>query len=70
MNTTITILGTHCVSCKALIEEVCNELPGVDACTVDFKTGKTTIEHDDTFKLAALARELASLGEYRIQEQS
>ena len=62
----ITIKGTHCHACKALIEEVCLERQGVQSCDVDFKTGKTTIEHDSSFDLASATAEIESLGEYKI----
>jgi len=35
MKTVLIIKGTHCASCKALIEDVCRELPGVTGCTVE-----------------------------------
>lgn len=67
MKTIITIKGTHCKSCKMLIEEVCSEIPGVKACTVDFKTGKTVIEHDGKIDLKKLKKEIEAVGEYKVQ---
>ena len=42
MITNVKIIGTHCQSCKALLEEVCLEVPGVKKCTVNFETGEDT----------------------------
>lgn len=66
MNSIITVKGTHCKSCKMLIEEVCAEIPGVKSCTVDFKTGKTVIEHDEKLDLKKLKKEIEGLGEYTV----
>ena len=48
-----------------LIEEVCSEIPGVKSCSVDFKTGKTVIEHDGKIDLKRLKKEIEGLGEYK-----
>lgn len=66
--TTITILGTHCNACKVLIEDVCQETSGVTSCSVDFSTGKTEIEHDETVDWAALQQAIESLGDYKVFE--
>jgi len=66
METTITVKGTHCNSCKMLIEDVCSEMPGVKSCSVDFKTGKTVIEHDGTFNWKQFKKEVESLGKYKV----
>lgn len=65
--TTITIKGTHCTACKALIEEVAIENPCVSTVAVNFQTGTTVIEHKDCLDWQALKREIESLGEYRFQ---
>lgn len=67
MKTIITIQGTHCTACKALIEDVVAEFPRVRTCNVDFKTGITEIEHDRDFDLPALIKEIESLGDYRVE---
>lgn len=67
MKTVIKVQGTHCNSCKVLIEEVCSEMPGVKSCTVDFKTGKTVIEHEGKLDLKKLKQEIEELGEYKVQ---
>jgi copper chaperone CopZ len=66
MKTTLIIKGTHCNACKVLIEEVCSEAPGVTNCTVDFATGVTDIEHDESVDWEKLKKEIEGLGEYKI----
>ena len=67
MKTTILIKGTHCHACKALIEDVCKEIPGVESCTVDFKTGATEIQHNNTLNWDKLKQEIENLGTYKIE---
>ncbi len=66
MKTIIYIKGTHCNSCKVLIEDVCKEQNGVISCNVDFKTGKTEIEHTEKLDLKLLKKEIESLGDYSV----
>ncbi len=66
MKTTLTIKGTHCSACKVLIEDVCSEMPGVKSCLVDFKTGKTILEHEPNVDIPKLKKEIESLGDYKI----
>lgn len=66
MKTTVKIKGTHCESCKALIEDVCTEITGVQSCTVDFTTGTTEIEHSESVDWGKFAKEIESLGEYKV----
>ncbi len=66
MKTVITVKGTHCNSCKILIEEVCSEMSGVKSCSADFKTGKTVIEHDGKLDLKKVKKEIEGLGEYKV----
>lgn len=68
MKTTVTIKGTHCESCKALIEDVCKEIPGINSCNVDYKTGKTIIEHDEELDWKKFKKEIESLGEYKVNK--
>ena len=67
MKTTLTIKGTHCNSCKALIEDVCKETPSINSCNVDFKTGVTEIEHEENIDWQKFKKEVESLGEYKIE---
>ena len=64
MKTTLTIKGTHCNSCKALIEDVCTEISGMKSCNVDFKTGVTEIEHEENVDWQEFKKEVEDLGKY------
>lgn len=66
MKTTFTINGMHCNSCKMLIEEVCAEIAGVKSCSVDFKTGKTVLEHEEKLDIQKLKKEIESIGKYKV----
>ena len=66
MKTIVTVKGTHCNACKALIEEVCMEQQGVTSCTVDSKTGKTEITHSRPIDLGKLKKEIESVGQYKV----
>lgn len=70
MKTTLTIKGTHCPSCKALIEDVASETPGINSCTVDYTTGQTHIEHDKTVDWDKFTKEVESLGDYQVVRSS
>ena len=67
MKTTITIRGTHCKACKALIEDVCSDVSGIHSCAVDFATGKTEIEHDETLDWRKVKNEIESVGNYKVE---
>jgi len=67
MKTIITITGTHCNACKMLIEDICKESAGVKSCSVDFKTGKTTIEHDGKADLKKIKFEIEKAGYYKVK---
>ena len=66
MKTTITIQGTHCNACKALIEDVCKDVNGVQSCQVNFQTGETVVEHDESLDWQAFKKEIEGLGQYKI----
>ncbi len=70
MKSILTIKGTHCHSCKALIEEVALENPAIHSCSVDYETGRTEIEHDENVDWDAFGKEIAELGEYAIAEKT
>ena len=59
--------GTHCNSCKLLIEDVCREIKGAKECSVNFETGETKIEHDDSFDWEVFKKEVESLGNYKVE---
>lgn len=67
MKTTLTIKGTHCASCKALIEDVCAEIPGINSCRVDFKTGSAEIAHEENVDWQKFKKEVESLGAYKVE---
>lgn len=62
--TRLKITGMHCASCKALLEDVIGDVPGVRACEVDAGTGDARVEHDDAIDPAALVAAVKDLGEY------
>lgn len=64
---TITIRGTHCPACKTLIGDVCSDFKEIKLCNVNFKTGKTIIEHDENLDLIKLKKEIESLGKYKVE---
>lgn len=68
MKTTLTIKGTHCNACKALIEDVCAEIPGITSCNVDFKTGVTEVEHNENADWEKFQKEVEDLGAYKVEK--
>lgn len=67
MQTHFTIQGTHCPSCKLLIEDVCKEIPGVFECNVDFATGNTLLVHDSQLDLDIVKKNIESLSSYHVK---
>lgn len=66
MKTTFLVQGTHCVSCKALIEDVCGEILGIKSCSVDFMTGHVEVEFDGSVDWTYLKKEIEGLGAYTV----
>ena len=66
-NIIFTIKGTHCNSCKILIEDVCKDIKGVKSCCVDVETGKTLLEYDENFDFDVLRKEVEKLGQYKVE---
>lgn len=66
MKKIITIKGTHCQSCKALIEDVSKDIKGIISCKVDYETGKTIMEHEEKTDWKKFKKEIESLGEYKV----
>ncbi len=66
MKTTLKIEGTHCNSCKMLIEDIAKDFPGVKSATVDFKTGRAVIEHEGKIDASKLKKEIESAGKYKV----
>lgn len=67
MKTTITIKGTHCHACQALIEDICKEIPGIKFCAVNFATGVTELEHDEQMDWQKFKKAIESLGSYKVE---
>ncbi len=67
MKTTITIGGTHCPSCKALLEDVCRDFPEIQSCSVDYHSGQTVIEHDEHLDWQRLKEEIERAGSYSVE---
>ena len=67
MQTTITVHGTHCPSCKALIEDICSDIPEIESSNVDHETGKTVINHNEQLDWTALKQEIESSGDYHVE---
>lgn len=70
MRTTVTIRGTHCNACKALIEDVARDTKGIASCTVDYHTGETVVEHDETLDWGVFKKEIEGIGQYKVQVES
>ncbi len=51
----------HCGSCKALIEDVAKDVPGVVSCDVDVAHAQAVIEHTDAFEASEFIAEVAGL---------
>ena len=66
MTTLFHIEGTHCSSCKFLIEDVCQEILGVQSAVVDLEKKTLAIEHAEDVDLSLLEKNVANLGEYRL----
>ena len=67
MKTIFTVTGTHCHSCAELIKDVCSDFPEIKKCEVDFKTGKTVIEHEGKIDFKKLKKEIENVGEYKVE---
>ena len=68
MQTNIKVTGMHCASCKALLEDVTQDIPGVTKCTIDPEQGTGIVEHDATFNFDNLVKAVATLGTYTIEK--
>ncbi len=49
-----------------LIEDICKDIAGVKSCTVDFKSGKTVIEHENA-DLKKIKLEIERAGNYKVK---
>lgn len=66
MKKVLTIKGMHCVSCKALIEDVAKETKGVTGCVVDVAKGNATITYEGSVDWNALKKEIEGLDSYKV----
>lgn len=66
MKTIATIRGTHCNSCKLLIEDVSRDIAGVQSSEVNLESGEITIEHDEHFNQNEYKNEIEGLGGYSV----
>jgi P-type Cu+ transporter len=61
------VIGMHCASCKALIEEVVRGLDGVHSVNVNFSTEKMTIEYDEEIlSVKDIGAAVAKAGSYKL----
>ncbi len=68
MQTRVTIKGMHCPSCKALIEDVCSEIPGIISCSVNYESGETIIDHNEMVDWENFIKEIKNLGDYSVEK--
>lgn len=66
MQTTMYIKGTHCASCKAVLEDVLADIAGITSSAVNYETGETIIEHIEGLDWNMVKKEVESLGQYTI----
>jgi len=66
MQTIVNIKGTHCPSCKALIEDICQDVLEIESCEVDYNTGRTVINHEKDFDWHKLKSEIENSGDYSV----
>ena len=65
MKTILKIKGMHRASCKALIEDVCKDVPGVESCSVDLSTEKAILTHKTSADVTKAKKEIEALGRYK-----
>lgn len=66
MHTTLMIKGTHCASCKAVLEDVLADIPGITSSAVNYESGETVIEHSEELDWNTLKKEIESIGQYSV----
>jgi hypothetical protein len=49
-----------------LIEDVCKDMPGVSSCEVNFETGETILDHDESLDWVSFKKEIEGLGTYTV----
>lgn len=68
MQTTFTVQGMHCASCKHLIEDISSEIPGVESASLDENSKILTLTHSDPIDIESLKKEISSAGSYTITQ--
>ncbi|MDP3963532.1 MAG: heavy metal-associated domain-containing protein [bacterium] len=66
MKSILKIQGMHSASCKALIEDVASEIPGIQYAKVDVEGGVAEVVYDESDAVERLRKEIDDLGEYRV----
>lgn len=65
------IIGMHCASCKALIENSVSETEGVKSAFVNFASEKLAVEYDDKLtNIEKIKDAVASVGSYKLINQA
>ncbi|MBI2357049.1 copper-translocating P-type ATPase [Candidatus Dojkabacteria bacterium] len=61
------VIGMHCASCKALIEDSVGELKGVQSAMVNFAAEKLSVEYDEkNTSLESIKEAVSSVGSYKL----
>lgn len=65
------IVGMHCASCKALIEDIVGDVEGVSDVTVNYAAEKMTVSYDESkVEIEDLKKAVASAGSYQLVDTS
>ncbi|MFW5703996.1 MAG: heavy metal translocating P-type ATPase [Patescibacteria group bacterium] len=71
MKQTFPIVGMHCASCKALIEEMVRDVGGVQKVSVNYASEKMTVEYDESqTDISQIKKAVASAGSYELIEDT
>ncbi len=65
------IVGMHCASCKALIEDIVGDVDGVSEVSVNYAAEKMTVSYDESkVGIENLKKAVASAGSYQLVDTS
>jgi copper chaperone CopZ len=59
---TLHVEGMHCASCSILVDDCMEDVEGVVSSTTDLRSGRCTVEVDDTVPVDALVAAVAEAG--------
>lgn len=62
-----TVQGTHCASCKMLIEMTLQNLPGVTSAALDLQTGQGQVISEEPLAQEDIKKEIEELGNYIVE---